>query len=104
MNELNKIKEDLKEIKYYFLRKPVFDKSTNTIGKNKIYNKLQKYNKAMCEASPVLYDIYVSLYMDNVTQNTLSSKLGYRVEYVSSLNKKLLYYLKDYFNNNKEVA
>ena len=88
--ELNKIREDLKDIRYYYTRKSMFDKASASVGENTILNKIEKYNSLVRLAPPRLYDIYVSLYLDNNTQESLSDKLGYSVEYISKLNGQLV--------------
>lgn len=88
--ELNKIREDLKDIRYYFSRKEAFEKVSASVGENKIATKLEKYNEVVRSAPPRLYDLYISLYLDNNTQESLSDKLGYSVEYISKLNGQLI--------------
>ena len=84
------IRNDLKDIRYYFSRKTVLDDNFNKIGENQILEKLKLYNQAIRSASPRLYDIYVSLYLYNNTQESLSEKLGYTLEHVSRLNSQLV--------------
>ena len=98
------IREDLKDIRYYYMRKDVFDKAFSTIGENVIVKKVQAYNNAMKDASPKLYDLYVSLYIECHTQESLSDKLGFTPEYIQMLNKKLLKFLQNSVNNEKEVS
>ncbi len=88
--ELSQIREDLKNIRYYFSRKATFEKVSASVGKNDIAVKLEKYNEAVRSAPPRLFDLYVSLYLDNNTQESLSDKLGYSVEYISKLNGQLV--------------
>lgn len=99
--ELNQIREDLKNIRYYFSRKSTFEKVSASVGENDIAIKLEKYNEAVRSAPPRLYDIYVSLYLDNNTQESLSDKLGYSVEYISKLNGQLVRFFQ---KNMKEEA
>lgn len=90
MLTLNAIREELKEIRYYMSRKSVFDKVVHCVGKNAIEVRMQLYNKYICEATPRLYDLYVSLYLDNNTQESLSEKLGYSMEHICRLNTQLV--------------
>ena len=92
--ELNKIREDLKDIGYYYMRKSMFDKASASVGENTILSKIEKYNSLVRLAPPRLYDIYVSLYLENNTQETLSDKLGYSIEYISKLNSQLIKFFK----------
>ena len=90
MPTLNFIREELKEIRYYISRKEIFDKVVHCVGKNAIERRLEIYNKYICEAPPRLYDLYVSLYLDNNTQESLSEKLGYSMEHICRLNTQLV--------------
>lgn len=98
------IREDLKDIRYYYMRKEVFDKAFSTTGENIIVKKVQAYNSAIKDASPKLYDLYVSLYIECHTQESLSDKLGYTPEYIQMLNKKLLKFLQNSVVEQKEVS
>lgn len=88
--ETAKIREDLKDIRYYYSRKAMFEKASASVGENNIATKLEKYNEVVRSAPPRLYDLYISLYLDNNTQESLSDKLGYSVEYISKLNGQLI--------------
>jgi len=58
----DEIRKDLKEIRYYYSRKDVFENAENTIGGNCILRKIDKYNDVVKQAPPKLYDIYNGLY------------------------------------------
>lgn len=90
MLSVETIRNDLKEIKYYYARKDMFEKATLSVGKNQILEKVEIYNKAICSASPRLYDLYVSIYLNNNLQESLSSQLGYSTEHISRENAKLI--------------
>ena len=93
MLTLTTIRNDLKDIRYYYSRKEVFDKAENNVGKASILSNIEQYNSAVCSAPPRLYDLYVSLYLQNNTQDSLSEKLGYTFEYISRLNTQLVKFL-----------
>lgn len=103
MITLTTIRNDLKDIRYYFSRKAIFDQEMETIGVNSICLKIEEYNKAVCFAPPRLFDLYISLYKENNTQESLADKLGYTNEYISKLNKQLIKFLFDYFNGKEEI-
>lgn len=84
------IRNDLKDIRYYFSRKEVFEMAEQSVGCNSIREKIKKYNNLICEAPPRLYDLYVSLYLENNTQESLSEKLGYSIEHICRLNIQLV--------------
>ncbi|MCM1295584.1 MAG: hypothetical protein NC311_08575 [Muribaculaceae bacterium] len=94
MITLNEIREDLKDIRYYYLRKPMFEEALKFTGRmNEIKGKVDMYNEIMLKAQPRMYDLYYSLYIRNHTQESLSEELGYTPEYIQKLNKRLLKYL-----------
>lgn len=103
MLTFSSIREDLKDIRYYYMRKEVFDSALSKTGENDIIQKVFLYNHAIQHASPKLYDLYVSLYIDCHTQESLSDKLGFTPEYIQMLNKKLLRFLQSELNDNLEV-
>ena len=93
MLPLKMIREDLREIRYYYSRKKVFDTAVQGIAVNAVYQKVNKYNEIMKTAPPKLFDLYVSLYVNNYTQEGLAYELNYTPEYVQMLNKRLLLFL-----------
>lgn len=95
MISLATIREDLKNIRYYYSRQAIFDKSVESVGKSTILEKIEMYNKAVCSAKPILYDLYVSLYLENNTQDSLSDKWGYTVEHISRMHTKLVKFLQE---------
>lgn len=99
MKTAENIREDLKNIRYYYSRKEVFDRASISVGQNSTLETIQKYNEAICSAPPRLYDLYVSLYLQNNTQDSLSMKLGYTVEHISRLNGQLVKFLQKEFQN-----
>ena len=96
--ELAEIREDLKDIRYYYARKDMFEKASASVGENKILDKINRYNSVVRLAPPRLYDVYVSLYLENNTQESLSDKLGYCIEYISKLNSQLVKFFQNYVN------
>ena len=96
------VREDLKNIRYFYIRKDMFEKTNFAVGKNVIAETVEKYNKAICSASPRLYDVYVSLYIENNTKESLSDKLGYSLVYISKLNTQLIKFLQKQLENMEE--
>lgn len=93
MKTLNGIREDLKEIRYYYARKQAMENGFLSTGKNGVVAKAEKYNQAIQTAPIRLYDIYVGLYVNNYTQEAYSMELNYTPEYIQRLNKQLLKFL-----------
>lgn len=93
MIQLKQIREDLKNIRYYFARKELLDKAIQYSGKSALQAKIEMYNAAMQSAPPKLLDIYYSLYVKNHTQESLADELGFTVDYIYRLHKTLLKFL-----------
>lgn len=92
---LEQVKSDLKEIQYYYARQKELDQAARTVGTSKIAQKVELYNQAVRNAPIKLYEVYVSLYVNNNTQLTLSFDWDCSLEYVKRLNRKLRYFLKN---------
>ncbi len=96
---LKEIREDLKEIRYYYARKEIFDAASGGIGLSSIVAKVNKYNTAIQNATPRLYDIYFNLYVKNKTQEVLALELNYTPEYIQMRHKEMLLFLQSYFKD-----
>lgn len=77
MLTLKTIREDLKEIRYYYSRKSIFDEAFRQVAPNCILDKVRKYNDAVKAAPPRLYDLYICLHVKNYTQEGFSIELNY---------------------------
>lgn len=56
MVTLQTIKSELSDIRYYYARREMFEKAFDCVGKNAILEKVEKYNKAVLNAPPKLYE------------------------------------------------
>lgn len=95
---IKEIKEDLKEIKYYYSRKKSLDEAFRNIGYNAVIKKVELYTELIKKASPQFYDLYISLYVNNHTQESLSEQMCYTRESVNIMNKKLIFYFQKEIN------
>lgn len=93
MLTLKKIREDLREVRYYYSRQDLFEDAFKKIVSNAVLEKVERYNEAVKTAPPRLYDLYLNLYVKNYTQEGLSIEQNYTPEYIQMLNKKLLLFL-----------
>lgn len=90
MLKLDQIREDLKNIRYYYSRKELLDKAMQYSGKSQSLLTVDKYSNAIQYAPPRLLDVYYSLYINNHTQKSFADELGVTPDYVYKLNKELL--------------
>ena len=65
MISLKQIRQDLRGIRYYYFKQKMFDGLANSLGQNEIVERAAMYNKAMQKAPIKLYDVYISLYINN---------------------------------------
>ena len=77
MVPLDKIRSDLKEIRYYYSRKAMFDECKNIVIGSSIMEKVRRYNEAV----------------KGYTQEGTAAELNYTPVYIQMLNKKLLLFL-----------
>lgn len=89
------IREELKEIRYYYSRKDMFEQASQVVGASAVAGKIRKYNDAIRYAPPRLYEIYVSLYINNNTFESLADKLGFSYDYIQKLNRKLVKFFQE---------
>lgn len=95
---IEEIKEDLKNIRYYYARKKALDEAFRNIGYNTIVKRVEVYNEMIKTATPQLCDLYVSLYINNHTQESLADAMCCTRETVNFMNKKLLLYFQSKLN------
>lgn len=92
------VRNDLKEIRYYYAMKDLFDRSSQTVKPLAIVQKVDRYNTAMQNAPAKLYILYVSLYVNNNTQAVLAEEWQLTPDYMKELNNKLIEYLQSTLN------
>lgn len=103
MKTLATIRNDLKDIRYYYSRKATFDEATRLPGAAmEILETVRIYNEAARKAPARLFDLYYSLYVKNNTQESLSELLGFTPQYIQRLNTRLVQFLHSVFE--KESA
>ena len=93
MESLAEVREDLRDIRYYYAHKEMFDKTVDVTGEHELIRKTERYNAAMCTAPPRLYEVYVGLYVYGNTQESLAVELKYTPEHIQRQHKKILLYL-----------
>lgn len=93
MKSFAEIREDLRNIRYYYSRKEKLEQNFQDVGTNMICNLANAYNATMCLATPKLFELYVYLYVKNNTQEAAAEEFNYAPEYVQRLNKQLIKFL-----------
>ena len=85
------VRNDLKEIRYYYSMKELFDRSSKTVKPLAIVQKVERYNTAMQNAPARLYILYVSLYIDNNTQAVLAEEWQLTTDYWNNYQVPMVY-------------
>lgn len=93
MLSFKEIRNDLKEIRYYYQMKDVFDRAEKVVKANAVLDMVSKYNQAMQNAPARLYVLYVSLYLDNNSQTVIADDWNVTRDYINEIHDKLLGYL-----------
>lgn len=95
---LNEIRDDLREIRYYYTHKAAFDNAVKLIGTNTVVEKAERYNKIIQSAPARMYDLYLGLYVNGYTQEAYAAEAGYCPQHIQELNKQLVQYLQKAMN------
>ena len=82
--------------------KPLTGEVAISGAKNAAVALAEKYGNAVCDAPPRLYDIYVTLYVENNTQASAAAKWGYSEGYIRYLNRQLYAFFKNAFANKNQ--
>ena len=99
MISLEKVRRDLKDIRYYYARKAVLESVKGDVGINKVRNMVDRYNKIILNAPLCLFDLYVCLYIKGYTQDKMAVELNVSSQYVHSQNKKLVEFLQSHYDH-----
>ena len=89
MKTIEKVREDLRDIRHYYSKIEEFEKISKVIGSPLSLTMVESYNKKILNAPIRLYDLYVSLYLRNNSLMVVAEDWGYSVGYVKVLNKQL---------------
>jgi hypothetical protein len=74
----------------------LFEQASTEVGASFVAWNIQKYNDAIRFAPPRLYELYVSLYINNNTFESLAEKSGFSYDYIQKLNRKLVKYFQEH--------
>lgn len=100
---VEQIRNDLKDIQYYYSNKEIFEMAAKEIGTNYICDLATKYNKVIRNAPPRLYDLYVRMYLMNKTQETIAIETNYSWQTIALNCKNLMEFLYKELNKLEEL-
>ena len=98
MKTVEIVREELSDIRHYYANIKDFERVSAVIGKPYTLEMVERYNQIVRKAPIKLFNLYVCLYMDNNSQETVSIDWGYSVGYIKVLNKKLYDFFIEEFN------
>ncbi len=93
MINIQQIRDELKEVRYFYGHRKGIEVGLKQGVNNNIVNLVNKYNDAVRTAPAQLYDLYVGLYLEDNTQASLAEKWGYSNEHIRRLHNKLCAFL-----------
>ena len=94
-----RVRRDLKDIRYYYARKAILDSVKGDVGINKVRSMVDRYNKMILNAPLYLFDLYICLYVKGYTQDKMAVELNVSSQYVHSQNKKLVEFLQSHYDH-----
>lgn len=98
MITIEQVREDLKEIRYYYAQLKDVDRVSKSVGGSERRAMVERYNAAVCKAPIRLYHLYGALYVDNNTQLVVALDWDCSVDYIKRLNKQLCKFLQEELN------
>lgn len=97
---VKEIRQDLIDVRYYYANKALLEKCMKDTGSPMFMEKVNKYNQAITFADPKTYCLYVSLYLENNTQESLATKWVYSTDNIQHMHEKLLKFFQAKFADN----
>lgn len=93
MEGMDRIRQDLKAVRYYYANRELFDYAAKDIGENEVLKTVNRYNAAVQKAPAKLYALYIGLYVGNRTQEALAQDMNFSPDYIYRQHRKLLRFL-----------
>ena len=92
---VREIREDLKEIRRYYEKEPLFRLYEKQVVPTAVLRKAERYNRAAGNAPALLYLTYALLYIEGMTQAALADEWGYTPDYIKQINNRLCAFLQE---------
>ncbi len=102
MKTIDKVREELGDIRHYYANIKDFERASSVLGKPFALKMVEQYNRQIKNAPIKLFNLYVCLYMDNNSQETVSIDWNCSVGYIKVLNRKLYEFFIEEFNKEEE--
>ena len=102
MITVDEVRNELKEIRYYYSHKDSIDNASKIIGENILMKRVKLYAEVIMSAPAKLYELFYSLYVFGHTQQSLADQMCYTREYVRLANCDLIKFLTNELNKKEE--
>lgn len=96
------VREELKEIRHYYANKKDFERVALTIGKPIALKMVERYETHIKKAPIKLFNLYVCLYVNNNSQETVSTDWACSTGHIKVLNKRLYEFFIKEFNKEEK--
>lgn len=97
---LAQVKKDLKAIKCYYSQLREIDIVSETVSYDGFKQKVELYNQAINIATPILYRVYTSIYVEGLSLEETAEEIDKSYKTVVRKNKELREYFIEYFKKN----
>lgn len=101
MRSMKEIRNDIKEIRYYYSRQKEFDNASKTIAEATVLRKAEEYRGIIKHAPPRLFDLYLSYVVNKNSQEVVAEDWGYCVENIKYFCRKMYEFLFNELNKSE---
>lgn len=103
MKTIIQIRNELKDIRHYYVNKKDIERVTTLIGRPESLNMVESYNRYIKQAPIKIFNLYISLYVNNNSQETVAMDWGCSTGYIKTLNKKLYEFFVEKFKKEEDA-
>ena len=89
MKTIEKVREELSDIRHYYANIKDFERANAVLGKPTALKMVEQYNRQIKNAPIKLFNLYMCLYVENNLQEAVSVDWNYSLGYIKVLNRKL---------------
>ena len=98
MKTIGKVRAELSDIRHYYANIKDFERASVVVGRPSALKMVEQYSRYVKNAPIKLFNLYVCLYVNNNSQETVSIDWNCSVGYIKVLNRKLYEFFIEEFN------
>ena len=103
MKTVDKVREELIGVRHYYANRKVIESAYSVTGRPMATELIERYNQYIKRASIRLYSLYVGLYLNNNSQETVAVDWNCSTGYIKVLNRKLYEFFVNEFNKEEST-